>query len=75
MTPTQAFIDALQEQEGVEVTFVLKVKATIVRHSNSHGSCFLLTLERRDYTSGREIWVDPDEIVDLELAPAEGVDG
>lgn len=64
----------------VEIT--ITVRASIVGRSNSHGTCYELELERRDFAhpdrgvsddysrtvfhDPRRVWVDADEIVEVQ---------
>lgn len=48
---------------GSEVRLTLHVKATVLDVSDSHGLCYLLELESREFVGSRRLWVDSDEIL------------
>lgn len=46
-----------------EYEFTLRVVARVVKHHDSHGECYCLELDRRDYAEPRFLPVDADEIM------------
>lgn len=50
----------------------VKVKAVVRKVYNSHGECYHVELPQRDYAERRKVWVDIDEIEELEELIDEG---
>lgn len=61
-------MDGPSIEVGEEYIFTLKVKARVNAFSDSHGECFMLELDRRDYrlSTSRVLYVNLDEIVSAE---------
>lgn len=50
----------------------VKVKAVVRKVSNGHGECYHVELPQRDYSERRKLWVDIDEIEEIDEAVDEG---
>lgn len=52
-------------EEFVELT--IRVRARIIHVSDSHGLCFAMALDKRDYglQSDRTVYLDEDEIISV----------
>lgn len=58
-------------KEGVTYEVTLKLRVRFVDASDSHGRCFELQAEKRDfdYNRDRRMWVDEDEVIAIAEAP------
>jgi hypothetical protein len=52
----------IENGETVRIT----VEAIVTDYSDSHGLCYQVELPQKDYSKPRRIWVDADELTNVE---------